>query len=156
FGLASIYVFQSSDAYLNSILVLNLVFVFIVVSRFFKLTEFFKEVFSFDKESYFRIVKYSAIILPVSVFSVVNSMVDKAYITSLLPVKELANYTSIFLLAGAIQIVILAMNKAYMPKLLKLYSQYGYLSLEKMSKNTKSLMITNYFVFLSCILVLPF
>ncbi|TOA21206.1 hypothetical protein CGK30_24740, partial [Vibrio parahaemolyticus] len=72
----------------NSILVLNLVFVFIVVSRFFKLTEFFKEVFSFDKESYFRIVKYSAIILPVSVFSVVNSMVDKAYITSLLPVKE--------------------------------------------------------------------
>ncbi|WP_438454018.1 hypothetical protein [Vibrio alginolyticus] len=155
-GLTSIYVFKSSDSYLNSILVLNIVFVFIIVSRFFKLTEFFKEVLSFDKKSYFRIVKYSAIILPVSVFSVVNSMVDKAYITSLLAVKELANYTSIFLLAGAIQIVILAMNKAYMPKLLKLYSQYGYLSLEKMSKNTKSLLITNYLVFLSCIFLLPF
>ena len=155
-GLGSIYLFRSSDAYLNAILCLNLFFVLLVVSRQFSLSDFFKELFVFEKSIYIRIIRYSAIILPVSIFSVVNSMVDKAYITSLLPVEDLANYTSIFLLAGSIQIVILAMNKAYMPKLLKLYSEHGYLALDKMKNSTRNLMAVNFSIFIVCIIVLPF
>lgn len=156
FGLGAIYFFGSSDGYLNSLLILNLIFVLVVISRVLGFTYFLREFFIFEKESYVRIIKYSLIILPVSLFAVVNSMVDKAYISSLLPVEELANYTSIFLLAGSIQIVVLAMNKAYMPSLLKLYSDFGYLSLDKMRSNTRNLMLVNYTVFLACILILPF
>ncbi|WP_202983551.1 polysaccharide biosynthesis C-terminal domain-containing protein [Ferrimonas lipolytica] len=155
-GLGAIYLFESSDAYLNSILLLNFTFFIIIVSRVFGLVGFFGEVFLFNRDSYVRLIKYSTIILPVSIFSVINSMIDKIYITSLLPLKELANYTSVFLLAGAIQVVILAMNKSYMPSLLKLYSLHGYLSLDKIKNRTKSLMLVSYLFFIFCIIILPF
>lgn len=156
FGLGAIYIFESSDSYLNSILLLNTIFVFVVLWKVFGKKLLNRDFLTFDKQVYLRIIKYSMIILPVTMFSVVNSMIDKVYITSLLSVSDLANYTSIFLLSGSIQIVILAMNKAYMPKLLKLYAQYGYLSLRKMKKETKRVMLANYFVFLACVILLPF
>nr|WP_102286397.1 polysaccharide biosynthesis C-terminal domain-containing protein [Vibrio cyclitrophicus]PMF25676.1 hypothetical protein BCV17_02735 [Vibrio cyclitrophicus] len=154
-GVSVVYLFKSSDAYLNGILLLNFIFAFIIITRVFGIFVFFKEVFIFDNFSYSRIIKYSIVILPVSIFSVVNSMVDKAYITSLLSIEKLASYTSIFILAGAMQIVVLAMNKAYMPELLKLYSEFRYLSLDKMGRSTRRLMVVNYVTFFSCIIVLP-
>lgn len=154
-GLGAIFYFKSSDSYLNVILILNFCFSFLVIYNTFDILVFFKSLIILDKFSYRRILKYSIIILPVSVFSVVNSMVDKAYIVSLLSVEDLANYTSIFLLAGAIQVVILAMNKAYMPKLLNLYSKFGYSSLDVIKKDTRNLMFVNYSVFLISILILP-
>ncbi|HHF3146935.1 polysaccharide biosynthesis C-terminal domain-containing protein [Vibrio sp. J2-4] len=155
FGLGSIYIFESSDSYLNSILFLNTVFALFVLYKTFEKSLSNRDFLAFDKQVYLRIIKYSMMILPVTMFSIVNSMIDKVYITSLLSVADLANYTSIFLLSGSIQIVILAMNKAYMPKLLKLYSQHGYLSLDKMKKDTQRVMVANYFIFLFCIIILP-
>lgn len=155
-GLVSIHICEVSDAYLDSILFINIVFVALVVSRHFNFIEFLQQVLTFDKISYVRMLKYSLIIFPVSLFAVINSMVDKVYISALLPVTDLASYTSIFLIAGAIQIVVLAINKAYMPELLKLYSLHGYKALDMMVKNTRGFLFFSYFVFLSCILVLPF
>lgn len=155
FGLGAIYIFKDSDAYLTSLLILNFLFASVILSRNFKLDYFFEQILKVDKELYVRILKYSMIILPVTLFAVINSMVDKAYITSLLSIEDLANYTSIFLLAGSMQIVIMAMNKAYMPDLLNIYSKNGYDSLQIMNHKTRKLMIANYFVFVSCITMLP-
>ena len=154
-GLGAIYFFESSDAYLNSLLILNSLFAVVILSRFFILTSFFTDILKVDKKLYVRLLKYSMMILPVTLFAVINSMVDKAYITSLLSVEDLANYTSIFLLAGSMQIVILAMNKAYMPELLNIYSKHGYDALMIINHNTRKLMVANYFIFVSCITILP-
>ena len=154
-GLGAIYLFESSDAYLNSLLILNSLFAVVILSKFSTLTSFYTDILKVEKDLYVRILKYSMVILPVTLFAVINSMVDKAYITSLLSIEDLANYTSIFLLAGSIQIVILAMNKAYMPELLNIYSKYGYDALVIIKRNTIKLMVANYFIFVSCIIILP-
>jgi len=155
FGITSIYYFKNADVYLNCLLVVNVIFALMIVNHCFGLRDIFKQLKLVSFENYKRVLKYSFIILPVSIFAVVNSLVDKAYISSLLSVEDLASYSSIFLLAGSIQIFVLAMNKAYMPELLRLYSEFGYDALDNMKGKTKRLLSVNLFLFTLCIVVLP-
>ncbi|ALQ53802.1 Putative lipopolysaccharide biosynthesis protein [Pseudoalteromonas issachenkonii] len=154
-AIISIYLFKSINHYLNTILALNFIISVAIVSKQFGLVVFFKELKIFDTAKYLKITKYCIVILPVSVFAIINAMVDKIYITSLLSMQDLANYSSIFLIAGSIQIIILAMNKSYMPKLLYHYAAEGYSAIHRMKEETVKLMLINFTVFIICILLLP-
>lgn len=135
-GLFIIYNFGSTEAYLLGVLSTNIIFSILFVSRSFGIRKITKEMTCEIQFYFFKVLKYSTIILPVTLFSVINSLVDKAFISNYLTIYELANYTSAFLLAGALQIIILALNKSYMPNLLKLYSQEGYEALDKVKQDT--------------------
>ena len=135
-GMSSIYMFESPNSYLLAILANNVVFAGIFLSYTFGLRNLVNELRKFPQDYYKKVFNYATIILPVTLFSVVNSLVDKAFISNFLSISDLANYTSVFLLAGALQIIIMALNKSYMPKLLKLYSLEGYRALNSVSKDT--------------------
>lgn len=154
-GITAIYLFENATDYLNTLLVANFILSLLFALKFWGITNLFKQASKFDFHLYKRILKYSLIILPVSSFAVVNSLIDKVYITSLLSINDLANYSSIFLLAGAIQIAIIALNKSYMPKLLKTYSTEGYKSLELLKKETRLFLVSIFLIYIAFLLLLP-
>lgn len=154
-GISSIYIFESPNDYLVSILINNIVFAGIFVSFTFGLKNIATQLKLFPRDYYKTVFNYSIIILPVTLFSVVNSLVDKAFISNFLSISDLANYTSVFLLAGALQIIIMALNKSYMPKLLKLYSLEGYRALNSVRKDTIRFLLIVSLCFVASIFLSP-
>lgn len=155
-GVSSIYFFESTSVYLVAILVNNIVFAMLFLFITFSVRDILAEVKSIQPTFYKKVLNYSIIILPVTLFSVVNSLVDKVYVANLLTITDLANYTSIFLLAGALQIVILAINKSYMPKLLKAYSINGYSALNLIKKDTLNFLKIVFLCFVIFVFLSPF
>jgi O-antigen/teichoic acid export membrane protein len=147
--------FENPSSYLFAILANNIIFASIFLSYTFGLNNIAKELKLFPREYYKKVFNYAIIILPVTLFSVVNSLVDKAFISNLLSISDLANYTSVFLLAGALQIIIMALNKSYMPKLLKHYSLEGYRALDLLSRDTTRFLLIVSLCFVCSIFLSP-
>lgn len=153
-GLLSMYVFGSAVYYLISLLFVYLTFAVYLIYREFTLKSFLVSLLTFNGDLYRRIITYSLTVIPVSLFAVLNSLIDKYYVSSLLTTGELASYTSMFLLAGSLQIVILAKNKAFMPALLKQYTDVGYDALDSMKRSAiNSTVIISIFFFLFIVLL---
>lgn len=154
-GISSIYIFESPSGFLMAILANNAIFAGVFIGHTFGLKNIVRELKIFPIDYYKRVFKYAIIILPVTLFAVINSLVDKAFISNLLSISDLANYTSVFLLAGALQIIIMALNKSYMPTLLKLYASEGYNALKLVSEETSRFLLIVFLCFIGSILLSP-
>lgn len=157
-SLSALYYSRSTSLYLNTLICVNSLFVLFFLYRRldFKRDGSNKYHHLINVETLKQVLKLSLIIFPVTVFAVLNGIIDKVYVSSILSKSELASYTSMFLFASAINVFTLALNKAYVPILLKDYSSNSYEALA----NTENLVIRNltivFIVALLSVAIAPF